>query len=412
LDKREEITALWRAAATGTIQEVVAAGHKLLGSSVLLGDQILGVAAAECPVGQPEWSWEDYIQAGYAPDFKLTEEPSAEHRVVLSHNCTGWRGRSVLLGWEYILLDLPTPKSGSYHLVVCGDGSDPLEEQMEGIDELCQALLAVIRRGQVITPRVSVQQFLGWLLAGDLKEERMLEVRANLMDFPTEGFFHLLTVDIASYRPTERSVSAISAQLEELLGGTSTIYGQHLVILEHSSRESQREDPERLEELEGVLRNFGLTAGRSRIFYTLRDVPLAYRQTEELLRLSYCRSGAHLMDFSQMNSYLLVAQLGPEEQRESSAHPIVRRLAELDRESKFGYVETLKAYLQSGQRAAIACKRLHIHRNTLDYRLRKMEEQADIDWTDGELLFQLYFSVCLLEVLGRSDRKNLAYGAE
>jgi hypothetical protein len=41
-----------------------------------------------------------------------------------------------------------------------------------------------------------------------------------------------------------------------------------------------------------------------------------------------------------------------------------------------------------------------------------MEEQADIDWTDGELLFQLYFSVCLLEVLGRSDRKNLAYGAE
>jgi hypothetical protein len=41
-----------------------------------------------------------------------------------------------------------------------------------------------------------------------------------------------------------------------------------------------------------------------------------------------------------------------------------------------------------------------------------MEEQVDIDWADGDLLFQLYVSVCLLEVLGRADRKNLAYGLE
>lgn len=238
----------------------------------------------------------------------------------------------------------------------------------------------------------------------------MLEVRARLMDFKTEGFFHLLTIDIASYRPTESSVSTISARLAQSVNGISTIYGQRLVLLERCQREADGESRQRPEELEALLRSFGLTGARSRIFYTLRDVPFYYRQTEEILRLAYCGGGKSLLDFPAMSLYLLVARLPPEDRRESACHPVVRRLAELDRESKFGYVSTLKAYLQSGQRAAIACNKLHIHRNTLDYRLKKMGEHVSVDWTDGELLFQLYFSICLLEVLSRPDQKNLPGG--
>ncbi len=412
MEKREEITALWKTAAIGTIKEVVAAGHEMLGCSILLGDSILSVAAAACPVGESSWSWEDYIRAGYAPDFKQEVIPPAGEEVVLSDRCSGWNGKNLSMGWDYILLDLRTTRGTSYHLVLDGDGEVPLWEMMELVDVLCQALLAVIDRNSGTTDRLTVEQFLNWLLEGDHREERMLEVRARLMNFQTEGFFHLLTIDIASYRPRENSVSTISAWLEQLVNGISTIYGQRLVLLERCRQEADSEEEKHLEELEELLRDYGLTGARSRMFYTLRDVPFYYRQTEEILRLAYCGGGRNLLDFSHMELYLLASRLHPEEQRESVCHPVVRRLAELDRESKFGYVATLKAYLQSGQRATVACKRLHIHRNTLDYRLRKMGEQVSIDWADGELLFRLYFSICLLEVLGRLDKKNLPSGAD
>ena len=54
------------------------------------------------------------------------------------------------------------------------------------------------------------------------------------------------------------------------------------------------------------------------------------------------------------------------------------------------------AYLESAQHPAAACAALHIHRNTLDYRLRRMEELVPIDWGDGNLMFQLYFGLCCL----------------
>ena len=407
MENEKEITKLWRTAALGTMKQVTEAGHELLGCSILLGDPILSVTAAVCPVGEESWSWEDYIQAGYAPDFKQEVVPPAGAAVVLSERCSGWRSRNQQMGWDYILLDLHTIRGTVYHLVLNGDGEIPLEERMELVEVLCQALLAVLDRSSEGADRLSVEQFLNWLLTGNHQEDRMLEIRAKLMDFQTEGFFHLLTLDISSYRPTENSVSTISARLEQMLNGVSTIYGQRLVLLERCRKEMDPEEPRHQEELEELLRSFGLTGARSRMFYTLRDVPFYFRQTEEILRLAYCGGGHSLLDFSQMELYLLAARLHPEEQRESACHPIVRRLAELDRESKFGYVATLKAYLQCGQRAAIACKKLHIHRNTLDYRLRKMGEQVSIDWTDGDLLFRLYFSICLLEVLSRLDKKNL-----
>jgi hypothetical protein len=412
MDQQRELAELWRTAAVGTIQQVVEVGHRLLGCSILLGDPILSVAAAVCPLGEEGWTWEDYIQAGYAPDFMREVSPPADKQVVLSPQCSGWRSWNGRMEWFYILLDLRTSKGPSYHLVLNEDGATPLAEEEPLLSAFCEALLAVVQRSDGAFGRLSEEQFLGWLLTGDHREDRMLGVRAGLMDFPTEGYFRLLTIDIGGYRPRGSSVSTVGGKLEQLMGGISTIYGQRLVILERLAREEDGEDPGRLLQLEELLAQVDLVGARSRMFYTLRDVPDLYQQTEDLLRLRYCGEGRHLLDFSRMNLYLLVSRLPEEDRRETSCHPVVRRLAELDRESKFGYVDTLKAYLQSGQRAAIACSRLHIHRNTLDYRLRKMEEQVPIDWTDGDTLFQLYFSICLLEVSGGFGQKGLSYTGE
>lgn len=395
---------LWQAAATGGLQDVVEAGRAITGCNILLGDPILAVIAAACEAETEGWSWEDFIQAGYAPDFQEEVSFPREKRLFFTPQREGWYGALPNSAYTHILLDLHNTKGTCCHLSVSHKDARVLLDNMELVDVMSQALLAVINRTvEDSDNRISMERFLGRLLEGGLREDEMLEIRARLMDFPTEGFFALLTVDIGSYRPSESSLSTVVGRLERFGGGASIIHGQRLVLLQSYDTEEELEDEGRRREMAACLKENGLTGARSRAFFTLRDVPLHFRQTEELLRLSYVARQESLLEFSRMASYLLAGGLPQEERRLSACHPVIRRLAELDQESKFGYLETLKAYLICGQRGALACQRLHIHRNTLDYRLRKLEEQVPIDWTDGELMFQLYFSIQLLEVLGHTE---------
>ena len=395
----EKQTTLWRSAASGSLQDVLGEAAELTQCAFVLGDPILSVRAAACQNNGEGWSWEDYIRAGYAPDF-LRDHRSSLGWVEFSDRIEGWHNVLQDNGRACCLLDLNTRGGNCWHLSITHASEAFLLEQLDVIDVATQALLAVIDRSTDDSDhQVTLERFLSRLLDGDARETEMIEVRCRLLDFPSDGFFTLLTVDVGSYRPTDSSLSTVAKRLEALGNAVSVVHGRRLVLLQRYRSEEELNDPDHLAALAECLRSNGLIGARSRAFFLLRDVPVHFTQTEELLRLSYCARSESLLDFSVMASRLLAAKLPIEEQRISACHPAVRRLAELDQDSKFGYIETLKIYLLCSQRAALACRKLHVHRNTLDYRLHRIEEQVHIDWTDGEQLFQMLFSIRLLEVL-------------
>jgi PucR C-terminal helix-turn-helix domain/GGDEF-like domain len=52
-------------------------------------------------------------------------------------------------------------------------------------------------------------------------------------------------------------------------------------------------------------------------------------------------------------------------------------------------LETLRAYLATGKNANEAARRLAVHRNTLLYRLRRVQELLGLDWDDADAVFAL-----------------------
>jgi PucR C-terminal helix-turn-helix domain/GGDEF-like domain len=60
----------------------------------------------------------------------------------------------------------------------------------------------------------------------------------------------------------------------------------------------------------------------------------------------------------------------------------VAALVRYDAENGTAYVESLRAYLDALGDVVIASKRIHVHRNTLRYRLRRLCELVDLDVTD------------------------------
>ncbi len=62
-----------------------------------------------------------------------------------------------------------------------------------------------------------------------------------------------------------------------------------------------------------------------------------------------------------------------------------RLLAPLMSDGGTGMRETLEAYLRHSGNTRETCRELFIHRNTLTYRLRKIEELLRLDLDDGEV---------------------------
>jgi sugar diacid utilization regulator len=129
----------------------------------------------------------------------------------------------------------------------------------------------------------------------------------------------------------------------------------------------------------------------------LGDFHYHYAHTLDALKLRFCaQSGRCQVDSEELALYSLIASTREADGPDLPPHPIIRTLQQSDQQRKTAYVETLFAYLAHSQKSLPTCNALHIHRNTLDYRLRRMEELTGLDWGDGDLMFRLYLSLCSL----------------
>lgn len=380
-------------AVQGRLDQLMETAARLLGCPLLLGDTLLNVLAwtgTEPAGGQ---TWDDFIAAGWAPAFypqPQGQDPSRPLPYGFTATPVVSRKRG---GWD-TLVDLELGNGLTAHLVTVGLGPDPGAESDELLGVLCLALQGLLRPERD-TPfqKLSAGQFLLQLVREDKMDEALLRFRAGLAGLEPEGRYALLLVDLRDYHPVTVSVSTVCDQLRELTGGPYTIDQETLILLVQNGSPSHQP----WERAAVLLKEHGLEGVYSPWFYRLSDAAHHYRQSARSLALRQCAPTVKsLYDSEELAIYLLVDLLWRSEGRLTVDQPILLRLADADKSGKTAYLETLFTYLSCAQHPAAACALLHIHRNTLDYRLRRMEELACIDWKDGDLLFRLYFSLCVL----------------
>ena len=107
--------------------------------------------------------------------------------------------------------------------------------------------------------------------------------------------------------------------------------------------------------------------------------------SESVIRASDC-----------MISYILHAS-DPEDMR-YACHPDVRNLAELDRQSEYaGNLQLLRAYLDNERNISGTAKALYMHRNTLVYRLEKLQGLLTADLNDPYQRDYLKLSIYIIQ---------------
>lgn len=157
------------------------------------------------------------------------------------------------------------------------------------------------------------------------------------------------------------------------------------------------------QELQAYLEERSLTLCVGCEFEKFQYVQISHRQAEktfELVGNFFVGGPIHRYD-----DYVFghIADLCMRESDDDIIHPFVYKLIQYDRRHNTSLFDTLFMYLMCGKDLAQARERLHIHRNTLFYRLAQIRELADVDLDDASICMQIQLSARILDYLSQKN---------
>jgi len=136
-------------------------------------------------------------------------------------------------------------------------------------------------------------------------------------------------------------------------------------------------------------------SGISETFNDLVQTPYLYQQALLTSKLSQKRIGFY-RDFAPAPLYLYVAQ---QTDARAFIHAALFKLSDYDKDNHTHYFDTLREYCFSMHNMEAASKALYIHRNTLAYRLNRIEELFGIAFEDNRIARYLLSSFELWDML-------------
>ncbi len=138
---------------------------------------------------------------------------------------------------------------------------------------------------------------------------------------------------------------------------------------------------------------YHLTFGVSDDFSDIRKLKKYYTQAKGIREfLMDQKQQVRVCFFSQHRFQLLIHDLSAAESPELYSDDALERLMAYDSSKNTEYWKTLSIYIRRGMNKELARKELNIHRNTLSYRLDKIQEILGHSLNDGEFLMGLYVS--------------------
>jgi DNA-binding PucR family transcriptional regulator len=143
--------------------------------------------------------------------------------------------------------------------------------------------------------------------------------------------------------------------------------------------------------------NFGgpeyrIRAGISANEAGLRSLSRSYKKALALLRIAE-RQEQPIVSYGNIGLYQLLLEIEDQKVMKSFYEEKLGQLEAYDRKNRTDYLLTLKQYLESNGSIQEVAKETFVHRNTINYKIKKIKEilQCELTYQDGlKLLLAFY----------------------
>lgn len=144
-----------------------------------------------------------------------------------------------------------------------------------------------------------------------------------------------------------------------------------------------------------------IVCGISRAFSNLMDINRYYKQSLKAIELGRYLDADKFIFF--YDSYILqhiFSLCSDHDSLKEFCHPSIFKLIDYDKKYNTDYLKTLYLYIINFKNQTELAGLMHIHRNTLYYRITKIEEIISINLSDIDEFVGIYLSFKILEYIG------------
>ncbi|HEX2172634.1 MAG TPA: helix-turn-helix domain-containing protein [Dehalococcoidia bacterium] len=163
-----------------------------------------------------------------------------------------------------------------------------------------------------------------------------------------------------------------------------------------------------LREVSGRLRPATVSAGLGRLHPDVEGLRRSGREAEQALSSGRQVFGSgHLTCFADLGIYRLLFAIRDHTELEAFYDDTLGALVDYDHRHKNELVKTLAAYFAAGSSPGEAAGQLHLHRNTLLYRLNRIRTITGLDLDDPDTRLSLHLALKVGEILPSRHQARL-----
>ena len=178
------------------------------------------------------------------------------------------------------------------------------------------------------------------------------------------------------------------------------LYKGDIIALYHSNTHDKLKDDQK-DQLRNFAAETGMPCGISRSFTSLFDINTCYRQGKEAIDSGKrVDPGRFLFFYEDYVMQDIIHICSMHDSLHNFCHPGLLKLIEFDTANNTAYTDTLRSYVMHFKNPSDLAKKLKVHRNTLYYRLNKIEEIMDHTLDSMDTLYNLYLSFKIIEYSG------------
>jgi PucR family transcriptional regulator, proline-responsive transcriptional activator len=261
---------------------------------------------------------------------------------------------------------------------------------------LCKVLCSLLKHKHTPSdePSILKQTLLINLLSGAITSRKTLELAMSSANLPLTNPFRLLVIPIPKNKGSNKTFKRINHQLSIKVTEIDFItFEHHLVLFLYGKKLNDS-----LKVVIEFLKSSGLSFGISNPYEELLKTSTYYQQAVSAVRIGgMVDQGKLCYDYAEyIQQHLICTILTHETNKDVFIYPGVFKLIQYDKENQTEYAKTLYTYLQNYKNALETSKLLHIHRNTLSYRLNKCEDIGGFNLHDELKCRQIEISIGML----------------
>lgn len=133
------------------------------------------------------------------------------------------------------------------------------------------------------------------------------------------------------------------------------------------------------------------------IYSDITSVHVAYKEAQSVLKVKerYLSEAEHLISFSELGIYQYLDILAEKRKHDRYPNYPLSQLEKYDNEHHSNLIETLETFIDLDSNVKIAAKQLNVHVNTLNYRLKRIQEITGLNLKNVNEKFTILLEIKL-----------------